>query len=202
MPEPQDIGKRIQLLVEGRDQFNFFEALAVHLQLSDVQVQNFGGVSELRPFLRLLASAANFASISRLGIVRDAERNAADAFRSVKGSLQAAGLAAPGAPGQHADGEPAVSVLLLPGDNQPGMLETLLCDTFADNAEAGCIDAFFECAEALPHVLIDRPDKARAQAWLATKRDPHVSVGVAAHRGYWNLDHAALGPVRDFLTAL
>ncbi len=150
MPEPQDIGKRIQLLVEGRDQFNFFEALVVHLQLSDVQVQNFGGVSELRPFLRLLASAPNFGSISRLGIVRDAEQNAAGAFQSVQGSLQAAGLPAPDTPGQRVDGEPAVTVLILPGDDRSGMLETLLCETFASSPESDCIEAFSSASRVHP----------------------------------------------------
>ena len=35
-----------------------------------------------------------------------------------------------------------------------------------------------------------------------TKSDPHVSVGVAAQRGYWNLEHPAFGGVRLFLQSL
>lgn len=49
---------------------------------------------------------------------------------------------------------------------------------------------------------VQRRDKARAHAWLATQPLPHVSVGVAALRGYWNLDHQALDAARQFLTAL
>ena len=45
-------------------------------------------------------------------------------------------------------------------------------------------------------------DKARAHAFIATKPDPHVSVGVAARKKYWNLDHPALTPVCDFLRSV
>ena len=38
--------------------------------------------------------------------------------------------------------------------------------------------------------------------YLATKPPPHVSVGVAAQKGCWKLDHAALDGVRGFLTSL
>ena len=82
------------------------------------------------------------------------------------------------------------------------MLETLLCQTFANDLVNDCIDDFFGCAEALPGVDIRRPDKARAQVCLATRPEPQVSVGVAAKKGYWPLDHAAFAGVRTFLTAL
>ena len=202
MPEPQSISGSIQLLVEGNDQRNFFSALCDEIAVADVQIQNFGGVPELRGFLLALSNAPDFGRVSSIGIVRDAERNAADALRSVQGSLHNAGLPAPDRPGVRVGEHPAASVLILPGDNRPGMLETLLCETIEDTPEARCIDAFFECVEALPDVSIGRRDKARAQAWLATRPDPHVSVGVAAQKDYWDLDHAALGQVRDFLTAL
>ena len=47
------------------------------------------------------------------------------------------------------------------------------------------------------HLEVDR-----SHAWLATQPLPHVSVGVAALKGYWDLDHQALDAVRQFLTAL
>lgn len=54
MAEPQQIMNRIQLLVEGNDQQNFFNAFVSHLSLPDIQIQDFGGVNELRNFLSLL----------------------------------------------------------------------------------------------------------------------------------------------------
>ena len=81
------------------------------------------------------------------------------------------------------------------------MLETLLCRTFAGTAVDRCIDGFFQCAEESGS-SIHRPDKARARAYLATTRDPHLSVGVAAKAGHWEPDHAAFDGVRRFLRAL
>ena len=64
-----------------------------------------------------------------------------------------------------------------------------------------CIDDFLRCVEE-SNEPSRRPDKARAHAYLTTKPQPHVSVGVAAQKGYWNLDHAALEDVRGFLASL
>ena len=202
MTPPDRLALSKQLLVEGRDYANFFEALVDRLQLTDIQIQNFGGVSELRAFLRLLTLAPGFASVASIGIVRDAEDSAIGAFRSVQSSLQNADLPVPDSVGVRAVGSPLVSVLILPGNDRPGMLETLLNETVAESRESECIDAFFACVESLPGGSIRRPDKARAHAWLATRPDPHVSVGVAAQKNYWNLGHRALDPVREFLRAL
>lgn len=41
MTKPKEIEKEVQLLVEGNDQRNFFEAIVNHLSLNnDVQIQN------------------------------------------------------------------------------------------------------------------------------------------------------------------
>lgn len=39
-------------------------------------------------------------------------------------------------------------------------------------------------------------------AYLATTRDPHVSVGVAAKKGVWNFTHDAFNKIREFLSRL
>ena len=52
---PYAIWAEVQLLVEGNDERNFFEAFAEHLQLPNVQIQAFGGKNRLRKFLETLA---------------------------------------------------------------------------------------------------------------------------------------------------
>ena len=194
---------KIQLLVEGNDPRNFFEAFVRHLSIDNVQIQNFGGITQLRDFLDGLVGATGFREIvESLAIVRDAETSAAGAFQSVQASLKNAALPVPNRPETRTDTSPAVAVLILPGNNQPGMLETMLCESFADTPENDCIDAFFDCVDALPNASIKRPEKARARAYLTTKPDPHLSVGVAAKRDYWDLDHPVFDRVRDFLKSL
>ena len=136
--------------------------------------------------------------VRSIGIVRDAEGPARSAFQSAQSALGNARLPAPAPAGQASVGSLRVSVFILPDNKHPGMLETLLCRTFAGAAEDRCIDDYFACVPASVH----RPEKARAQAWLATKPDPHVSVGVAAKKGYWNLGHAVFADLRNFLVAL
>ena len=93
MPKPKEIKSAIQLIVEGNDQRNFFEAFTSHLSITNVQIQDFGGVSQLRDFLEGLVSATGFQTVQSIGIVRDAETSAERAFQSVQffvGESQAA----------------------------------------------------------------------------------------------------------------
>ena len=208
--KPERIEREILLLVEGRDAWNFLDALRGHLKLADFGLKDFGGVDELGGYLAGLVAAPEFRSVRRIGVVRHAEtsddpaRTAERAFQSTRSALDNAGLPAPARPAQFTDpdaGRPEVAVLILPGGDQEGMLETLLCRTFAGTAVDRCIADFLRCVEE-SNGPIRRPDKARAHAYLATKPDPHVSVGVGAKKKYWNLDHAALDGLRGFLTLL
>ena len=201
MLEDIRIESSVQLLVEGNDQRNFFEAFVKHLSLDNMQIQNFGGVDELRSFLLALATAPEFRTVDSVGIVRDAEASGESAFQSVQSSLRNAGLPVPDRPEERTVDSPVVTVMILPGGAQGGMLETLLCETFEGSPMDGCIDGFFACADALPG-SVARSDKARAHAYLATQARPHLSVGVAAKNGYWDLNHSAFGSVRSFLGAL
>ena len=201
MPKPAEITSPVQLVVEGNDQLNFFRAFADHMSLTHVQIQNFGGVSELREFLAALAAEPDFDDrVERLGIVRDSETDADGAFESVQNSLRNAGLPAPERPEDFTQGRhPAVSVLILPGGGRAGMLETLVCESFAGDPVDRCIDEFFDC---VGRAKLRNPDKARAFAYLTTTSEPRHSVGVAARQGQWKLDHAAFGGVRRFLEEL
>ena len=199
---PEFIERKTQLLVEGNDQRNFFEALARRLSLPAIQVQNYGGVDELRAFLRVFVALPGFAKVRSMGIVRDAEgKSAVSAFDSVRSSLESAGLSAPERAGARNPGPPTVTVFILPDNENPGMLETLLRKSFANTLEDRCVDAYIECLRETG-IPVDRPDKARVHAWLASRPDPHVSAGVAAQKGYWNFNHPAFDDLRAFLSGL
>ena len=76
------------LLVEGNDPRNFFEAFVRHLSIDNIQIQNFGGITQLRDFLEGLVGATGFRVVESIGIVRDAETSAESAFQSVQSSLK------------------------------------------------------------------------------------------------------------------
>lgn len=204
MAEQEKIESRIQLLVEGNDQRNFFRAFVSYLALEDIQIRDFGGVGDLGRFLRAFVNAPGFRdTVKCVGIVRDAESSAVSAMQSIQAALKGVGLTV------HEDTEypngsgPSVRVLILPGGGRPGMLETLLCETFVGSAEDNCINSFFACIAEAGVGEVKRPDKARAWAYLTTKPDPHHSVGFAAAKGYWGeLDQPAFKVVREFLNSL
>ena len=201
MAQPTRIEKPVQLLVEGKAEQNFFEAFTQHLGFQEKpQIREFGGAEGLRGFLQGFVKLPGFDSVTSIGIVRDADESAARARQSIESSLRNAGLPAPG--DAEAGRAPAVHLLILPDGEEPGMIETLLCKSVAEDAVMTCVDKFFECVDDLPDVDIRKPHKARAQAYLATRRTPGVSVGVAALKGYWPLDHEAFAGVRSFLTTL
>lgn len=195
--------RRKQLLVEGKDQKNFFEKMLSHIGKHDsVEVHDFGGVTDLKEFLAAFVQRSGFDRVESLGVIRDAEKTAGGAFESVRHGLDAAGLPMPDAIGNSAGGvgSPTVAVFILGGDG--GMLETLLNLTVAEEREQECVNLFLECVERVSGAPIGRPQKARAHAWIATRDHPEVSVGVAAQKGYWRLEHPALEELRRFLGRL
>ena len=196
------IAATVLLLVEGNDQRNIFEAIVDHLELPDIQIRNFGGVNELRHYLAAFVNVADFSTVRRLGVVRDAEASASSALESVQSALRNADLAVADVAAALAPGAPNGGVLVLPDGADSGMLETMLCRTFAGTPVDRCIDELFACVDAVLPNRPKRPEKARCRAWLSTQPEPHLSVGVAAKRGYWDLDHGAFAGVRTFLNTL
>lgn len=184
------------LLVEGNDDMRFFEVMIEHCDRDDIQVLKFDGISKLRGYLSTLVVTPGWDRVVSLGIVRDADNDAESAKASVRGAVENARLQMDGS------AAPRVSLLVLPDGGHPGMLETLLCGSFADSRLNDCIDEFFACCAERAGVSVRRMEKARAHAYLATREDPHVSVGVAAQKGYWDLDHPAFEQLRGFIAGL
>ncbi len=200
---PEPLQCPAQLLVEGKDAQHFFHAFLEHRipgLAGLTQIHDFGGVTELRAFLRAFVKRSGFGAVRRVAVVRDAEAGPVkQAFQSVRHALSSSGLVRPDRAGRWTRGRVQTGTFILPDNSGSGMLETLLCRTLETDMER-CIQAFFECAGVSPSSV--RRDKQRARAFLATRNKPHPSVGIAARKGYWNLDHAAFGPLQAFLSGL
>ena len=184
------------MLAEGNDGKNFLEALLQHLDVTSAQVHDFGGHQELKRFLPAFARMDGFQRVKHIGIVRDAEENDAE---SAKQSVRDV-VARVSRQGLGIGDWPTTSTFVLPDDSRPGMLETLICDSFAGTAVDTCISQFFACAwlDQCRHPS----DKARAHALIATSTAPNVSVGVAAKRRIWDLDHTAFDALRQFVKSI
>lgn len=203
MPSPRPITRSRQLVVEGRDAEVFFDALLKHMGLTDVQVQDFGGVDDLRGFLKAFRIAPGFAQeVTSLGIVRDAETDPVAAFQSVCSALEGANLAVPEQAMVPAGHSPRVNVFILPDATTPGMLETICLRAVDDDPAIECIAQYFECVEQRAGSLPDNMHKARVQAFLASRPRPGLLLGQAAHASYWRLNSPAFDHVRRFVQGL
>ena len=92
---PRELAKPKLLIGEGREEELFFTAFLAHLNISDVQVEQYGGKQALPKYLRTLPRRPGYLQIVSLGITRDADNSAQSAFQSICTSLSNASLPLP-----------------------------------------------------------------------------------------------------------
>jgi hypothetical protein len=197
------IEQPLVLVVEGGDDKNFFEASARCLGLAHVKVLLAGGKQNLRPYIKAISNAPDFRSKAiAFGVVRDADTDPTAAFQSVRDALLEARLPAPEAPLQVAEGNPAVSVMILPGAGQPGKIEDLCLASVSADPATPCIEAYFECLLASGASQPSDFSKAKVQAFLASRPKPCPHLGIAAQQGHWPWNAHAFQDTRKFLEDL
>lgn len=192
--KPFVIYRETLLLVEGKSCEIFSGSLLQHLGRSDIQVRDFGGVTNLRRFLGALASVPGFERVRACGILRDAEDSALNARRSVLDALKAAKFKVFG-------NAPRFKVFILPDNRNPGMLETLCWQSVQSDPFVPCVDALLQCA-ATKRIEVRNSDKARSCAFLSIRPDYTGQVGRAAQQGHWPWDSAVFAPLKKFLVSL
>ena len=200
---PKTINRAKLLLVEGPDDRVFLQELAKRLNKSDdLEIRELVGKARLNKKLEAFRKVDGFEGVTSLGIVLDADENAASAFRSVQGALKAAGLPVPAKPVKPEPGPPRVSVFIMPDNTNPGELETLCLRTVKDDPAMRCVEDLMACLETRALIRSKSPEKARAQAFLASREDPQREVGLAAVQKHWRLDDPALDDLKQFILAL
>ena len=200
--QTQAITKPKLLLVEGRDELNFFNALIAYLQLQGIEVRIYEGKSNLRIALQTLPGSLDFGNVESVGIIRDADDDARAAFQSVCGSLSNANLPVPNAPLLMTAGQPQVAVMIMPPGANTGMLEDLCLSAFQDDPAMPCVDQYFRCIESQMGSLPRNESKARVHAFLASRERPELRLGEAALGGYLPWDSPAFEPIKKFISQL
>ena len=146
-------GRTRLLLVEGKEDQEFFIQLGSHLTSTDdwpIQINQLMGTSNLEDFLIAAAGHPRFGQVETIGIVRDADFNT-DAFQSVQHAVRRANaeleqaLPVPENPMTLAEGDKNIIVLIMPALEREGMLEDLVMDVFQNDPITTCVDAYFEC---------------------------------------------------------
>ena len=191
-----------QLLVEGRDEEEFFRSFLRNLRIEDVQPQGYGGKDNLGNFLEDLVDTADFYQVESIGIVRDADNSAASALQSVQGHLRAVGLPVPQTYLVPSENAPITSVFVMPDNSAEGALERLCLTVLSEDPAMKCVEDFLRCVTANVTAQPRPQDKARIHAFLASREDPELRLGEAAQRGYIPWNHSAFTQLTQFLQAL
>jgi hypothetical protein len=193
------------LLVEGRDEVNLFDALMKHCLDAEptVQVIDAGGKDRFPKNLRALSTAARARpSLRAIGVVRDADDDAAGAFRSIIDHVRNAGYEPPVVHREFSDATPSIGVFIVPNGEEPGAIETLCRRSKEGDAAAACVDDFLSCLDEHAAMKSANVDKSFAHAYLATTENPVARVGEGAMQRAWNFDSPAFVELVDFLREL
>ncbi len=205
MPSSIEIEQPKQVFVEGNDELRIFRALLRHLDLSNIQMQNLGGIDSLRTSLRIFKNRPGFDAVRSLAVVVDADTNRDARSDLVRGALLDAGLPVPSQPLQLAsDGPLSVAYLIVPHDNPGTMIEDVWLESVRTDPAMECVEGYIEC---LSQAGVTGPrahwtSKARAHAFLASRNRPGLRLGEAADSDVWPLDHGAFDQLRSLLTML
>lgn len=197
------------IIVEGLDEVNFFAKLLKKMEISG-QVLDIGG-KDVFPTMEGFASIPEldgYSDVKSIVVVRDADvgENAANrAFKSIKTILLRNNIVCPDNIGEFIESDGLkVGVYIMPDCESEGMLEDLCLKSVEEEPVLKCAEGFLECVNTSVQEN-EKPknaSKAKAQTFLAGKKEIVKSVGLGAQKDYWNFDHECMDKIKEFLENL
>ncbi len=197
-----EILKTRLIIVEGKEDELFFEALIKHLSLNNIQVLPIGGRTELRKYLKAIIKTPGFDKVTSLGIIRDADSNPMATLQSIRDALRSVRLPVPEKAVVPFGDKPKVVIMILPDENTPGMLEDLCLRAVRQDPAMFCVDQYFQCLQQKHLTLPSKISKAKVQVFLGSRSEPGKLLGVAAQAGYWPFDFEAFSILKKFIQAV
>ena len=196
--------KRKLVLVEGKDELNLVKVLLKFFLGEsfdrEIKIEDIGGSSQFACKLPALVKTTGFIEfVEIIAIVRDAENNLAATYESIKGSLEKVGLSCPQQIGTFTQETPSVGIYLMPDNKRAGMMEDLFLEAHKDNPIMDCVNKYMKCLEDKDVTQPNNISKAKSQAFLAGMQEPTRNLGVAACKGYWNLENESLKGFLNFI---
>jgi hypothetical protein len=184
--------------VEGPDDEGVLEVLLRRTDLHNVQIVSIQGKKRLPLVLEALMQQESFSSVTHLGLVQDADTDAAAGFQSICSSLRKHHLPTPTKAFEIVIGPPVVSIAIIPDTATSGSLEHMIIDSFGHTPLSDCVTSFLNCVKDQTQHRLSA--KNEVLAYLATMPDPPNAIGTAAKQSKLNLDHAVFTPLAQWLT--
>jgi len=202
------INKAKLLLVEGKDEVNFFRVLCDYLGIHDIQIFETGGKDKLKSELPAVLLMRNIENVEAIAVIQDADSSLVATVESLKSLLSKHKLPVPKG---HAlfktVSRMKCGIFIMPGNRENGMLENLVLDTVGGHLVRVESDKYID---ALRTKLsgYDTPKfprnehKARLHAFLAGMEKYVPSLGLATQKGYFNLESEHLNDIKTFLQSI
>ncbi len=199
----EPISKAKLVLVEGMDEVNILNSLFSAWNIQDIEVREAGGKHNMRPNLKAISINDSFRdNVYSVGIIRDADESFDDTWASICGALSDANLPVPQEPMISTSDTPNVTVMILPNNEDQGMLEDVFAKSI-DNRLINCVDTYYNCMREQEAFKTKNLAKSQIYTYLSVKEDPSLRLGEsAAKSGYWGFDHQAFSEIKTFLESL
>lgn len=204
-----EIKKSKLIVAEGADAYWFLIWACQAFGISDIQVMDFGGITELTQFLKTVSLLPQYETVKTIVIARDAETDPVAAMSSILHSLQETSLPVPSEPFQFIGNGLRVAFMIFPGfefekpDSQkliPGTLENLCLEIANDKSTYDCVNGYIHCLKSL-NKPISHHHKTQLHAYLSGQ-DAFVGlkIGEAAKAGAWDWNHPQFAPFRTIIS--
>jgi hypothetical protein len=204
-----EIKKPKLLLVEGADAYYFWIWAIEAYRIEDVQVMDFGGISQLHTYLKTVINLPGYEKVTTIVVARDAETKPAAAVSSIKKALKESGLAVPAKPFSFSGDSPRIAFMLFPGFDGTeklisGTLEDLCIQILNDNdaKRLNCATDYLSCLEQMGKKITWK-HKSFLHAYFAGEdRFVGMKIGEASRAGAWDWEHERLKFFKEIIKAM
>jgi hypothetical protein len=191
------------LVVEGYSDLLFYAEVLEELGAHEkVFIQALGGKSGKKAKLETLVSPGLLDSKSAIAFVFDADTEPETTRNSLQKLLSEI-TRKPVVDGQWSGGKPNIGLFIVPGDGQPGEIETLVWNSWSGNAanaaEKQCVEGYIACMQTA-NATAHSPAKGLVGALLAVKNDEDPRLGPGVRGKVFNLERPELQKLRVFLS--
>ncbi|WP_214787720.1 DUF3226 domain-containing protein [Exiguobacterium sp. s21] len=203
-----EITKKKLLLVEGKDEIEFFKALlknnsSLSRIKDDIQIVEIGGVDKFRHEIPALKNRTGFEQVEAIAIIRDSDGSQESAFMSICSILSNNSLPRPTTQLKYTTNQIRVGIFIMPGNEEGTMLEDLCLKTQESHPIMSLTNRHIEEIENNQSVETPKNlSKAKTLVFLASMPSIVNNLGLGAQRGYWNLEHESLNTLVNFLEGL
>ncbi|MFH1923178.1 MAG: DUF3226 domain-containing protein [Planctomycetota bacterium] len=203
----RSIEKPVAVAVEGLDCFyTLLNQIKDDPDLQDVQLWDFMdlGRGKFSRWLSIFKTLEGFEDrVGAIGVIRDAEGNAAGMADSIKSAFEDNGFPVPTESMSVIAGRPALGFLLMPHGEDSGCLEHAVLQAASPDLPMQCVEQYLDCVEnGSRNPNPNWRAKMKVHALIATGENPAWTLSESVRAGLWDMEHAALRVMMDFIRKL